>query len=56
MLGAGISGAWQLPGRISVVPAGQGCPGGTRVPPRMPGPLRQDNRSEDRGRRRGGDQ
>src|SRR5512139_4028458 len=36
MLGTGPSGAWQLPGRTSVVPGGHGWPGATRVPPRMP--------------------
>ena len=35
MLGGGVSGAWQLPGRVSVVPGGHSSPGlmRVRVPP-----------------------
>src|SRR5687767_7390548 len=33
MLGGASEGAMQLPGRTSVVPCGQSCPGVTRVPP-----------------------
>jgi hypothetical protein len=33
MLGAGIRGAWQVLGRTSVIPAGQGSPGCTVTPP-----------------------
>src|SRR6188472_1603421 len=36
MLGAGVEGAWQLPGRTSVVPGGHSSPGLICVPPRMP--------------------
>src|SRR6478609_6932432 len=36
MLGAGSDGAWQLCGRVSVVPGGHSWPGWMRVPPRMP--------------------
>jgi hypothetical protein len=35
MLGGAVDGAWQLPGRVSVVP-GASCPGVMRAPP----PLR----------------
>src|SRR5262249_47869721 len=36
MLGGGNSGAWQTPGRVSVVPGRHSCPAGsrTRFPPR----------------------